>query len=109
MYGAGPARAAGGTPVPMFIACSGESLPSGSPIRRFSQPVRVDEPGSASSSSSMAEKCERLGTGKPEAWTHPSLPVLQSGSSGARAGCMPKNPSAATSWSLGMPMRGRAS
>ena len=31
MYGAGPASAAGGTPVPMFIACRGELSPSGQP------------------------------------------------------------------------------
>ena len=109
MYGAGPASAAGGTPVPMFIAWSGDPSPSGSPIRRLSQPVRVDDPGAASSSSSMAEKCERLGAGKPEAWTQPSLPELQSGSSGESAGCMPKKASAASSWSLGIAMRGRAS
>ena len=93
----------------MFMACNGEASPSGSPIRRLSQPVRVADPGAASSSASMAEKCERLGAGKPEAWTQPSLPVLQSGMSGASAGCMPKNPSAASSCSFGMPMRGRAS
>ena len=109
MYGAGPPSEAGGTPVPMLSACSGEVLASGSPISRLSQPVRVDDPGAASSSSSMAEKCERFGAGKPEAWTQPSLPVLQSGISGASAGCMPKKPSAAISCSRGIAILGRAS
>ena len=95
--GAGPASAAGGTPVPMFMACKGEASPSGIPIRRLSQPVRVVDPGAASSRASMAEKCERLGAGSPEAWTHPSLPVFHSGMRGASAGCMPKNASAARS------------
>ena len=109
MYGAGPARDAGGTPVPMFSAWAADVSPSGSPIRRLSQPVRVADPGSASSSSSMAEKCERLGAGKPEAWTQPSLPELQSGMSGASAGCMPKNPSGASREACGIAIFGRAS
>ena len=109
MYGAGPASDAGGTPVPMLSAWAGELSPSGSPIRRLSQPVRVADPGSASSSSSIAEKCERFGAGKPEAWTQPSLPVLQSGSSGASAGCMPKKPSGASREACGIAILGRAS
>ena len=35
---------------------------------RLIQPVRADEPGAASSTSSMAVKCERLATGNPTAW-----------------------------------------
>ena len=69
------------------------------------QPVepadRTDEPGSASSTSSIAAKCERFGAGSPVACTAASLPAVQSGSSGASAGCRPNMPSLASSTSDG--------
>ena len=74
-----PARRRSPTPKP----CSGERSPS-VPIRRFSQPTRVAEPGSASSTSSIAAKCERLGAGSPVACTAASLPA-STGAPAARA------------------------
>ena len=69
------------TPTP----CSGECR-SRVPTSRFSQPTRLLDPGSASSTSSIAEKCERLARGRPVAWTAASLPAFHRGSSGARFG-----------------------
>ena len=78
------------------------------PISRLSQPSRLVEPGFASSSCSIAEKCDRFRTGSPEAWTAATLPELHNGSSGAIAGCRPKKASLATSVSAGTAIRGRA-
>ena len=106
MIGSGPIMEVG-MPAPTASACRFE-LTSSLPTRRLSHPVRWAEPGSASSSSSIAAKCERLGAGSPVAWIAASLPALHSGTSGAIAGCMPKNPSVATSAPGWMPMPGRA-
>ena len=54
--------------------------------------TRIDEPGSASSTSSIAAKCERLGAGSPVAWTAASLPAFHNGSSGASVGVQPERP-----------------
>jgi hypothetical protein len=91
----------------MPSACSGE-LWLRVPTSRFSQPTRLLEPGSASSSSSIAEKCDRLGAGSPVAWTAAILPAFHSGSRGASLGCSPKNESAARSCAFGIAIRGRA-
>ncbi len=56
----------------------------------------------------MAEKCERFATGRPVACTAASRPEVHSGSSGASAGCSPKNPSRASSDSFGTAIPGRA-
>ena len=94
-------------PPPIWTASIGEPAPS-RPTSRLSQPTRAAEPGSASSTSSIAEKCERLATGSPVAWTAAILPAFHSGSSGASAGCSPNMPSLASSRSGGTAMRGRA-
>ena len=59
--------------------------------------MRVVDPGSASSTSSIAAKCDRLGAGRPVACTAASLPAVHIGSSGASAGCSPNMPSRASS------------
>ena len=40
-----------------------------------------------------SSKCDRVGSGDPQACTKPSAPDVHSGSSGASAGCRPKRPS----------------
>ena len=58
----------GRTPPPRLKPWSGER-PASVPISRLSQPLRALEPGSASSTASIAAKWERLGAGSPVAWT----------------------------------------
>ncbi len=58
-----------------WIASVGSTVPP-IPIIRLTQPRRALEPGSASSTSSIAEKWERLGTGRPTAWTAASSPAV---------------------------------
>ena len=94
--GSGPDTAATGTPPPNWIASIGEPVPL-RPMSRLSQPTRASEPGSASSTSSIAEKWERFGAGSPVAWTAAILPLVHHGSSGDSAGCRPKKPSLASS------------
>ena len=105
--GSGPYSEVGITPPPRLSPWSGE-LEASVPISRFSQPARVVEPGLASSTSSIAAKCERFGAGSPVACTAASLPAFQSGSSGARDGCSPNIASFASSRSEGIAIRGRA-
>ena len=93
--------------VPALNPCSGEE-PGVPPTSRLSQPTRALEPGSASSSSSIAEKCERLATGSPVAWKAATLPASHSGTSADIAGCRPNMPSLTSSRSAGTEMRGRA-
>ena len=95
--------------VPALNPWSGE-VPGVPLTSRLSHPTRSREPGSASSISSIAAKCERLATGSPVAWTVASLPAVQSGSRSDSAGCSPKKPSVApaSSDALGMAIRGRA-
>ena len=107
MNGAGPTSEPGGAPPPTPKACSGESIRS-APTSRLSQPTRASEPGSASSTSSIAEKWERLGAGSPVAWMAAMLPAFHQGSSGASSGCSPKKPSGTSSRSYGTAIRGRA-
>ena len=70
-----------------------EALERGAARRRADQPVQpaaaADEPGSASSTASIAAKWERLGAGRPVACTAASVPASHSGSSGASSGCRP--------------------
>ena len=94
-------------PEPMATPSIARSSPL-SPSSRLSHPERSAEPGAASSSSSIAAKCERLATGRPVACTAASSPASHIGTSGAKEGCRPKKPSLATSRSLGTAMRGRA-
>ncbi len=75
---------------------------------RLTQPRRTLEVGSASSISSIARKCDRLGTSIPTACTAASSPACHSHSSGCIAGCSPNIASAATRLAAGMPMVGRA-
>ena len=91
----------------MLRPCNG--LVSASvPTRRLSHPDRIDEPGLASSTSSMAAKCDRFGAGSPVACTAATLPAVQNGSNGSNAGCSPNIPSFASSTSGAMAMLGRA-
>ena len=105
--GSGPASAVIGTPPPNWMASIGVAV-SFCPTSRLSQPTRAEEPGSASSRSSIAEKCERFGAGSPVACTAAIEPALHHGSSGASAGCRPKKPSLASSRVDGTWMEGRA-
>ncbi len=73
-------------------AASRPCRPGSSPTSRFSQPIRALEPGSASSTSSIAEKCERLAMVSPAAWTAASVPAVHSGRSGAELGVQPEEP-----------------
>ncbi len=91
----------------MLTPWSGES-PSRPPSRRLSQPLRTLEPGLASSTSSMAAKCDRLATAMPVACTAASSPDCHIGSRGARLGCSPKKASLPSSLAAGTAMRGRA-
>ena len=103
----GPNKEDGGASPPTFMASSGELIAL-VPISRFSQPTRVEEPGFASSSSSIAAKCDRVGEGNPVACTAASLPAFHSGSSGFRLGCSPKKPSVASRALRGIAILGRA-
>lgn len=61
------------------------------PSQRFSQPVTIDlSPGAARSMKSCASKCERDGSGLPQACRRASAPAWYAGSNGAKAGCRPK-------------------
>ena len=105
--GCGPKREVGIMLEPALKPCSGAS-PGVVPISRLSQPTRAREPGSASSTSSMASKCDRLATGSPAACTVAICPAVHSGTRDAMAGCRPNMPSLTSSRSEGMPMLGRA-
>ncbi len=76
--------------------CTASSVPflGPRPIIRLIHPVRASDPGAASSTSSMAEKCERLATWRPVAWTAASSPEFHNGCSGAIEGCRPNIASA---------------
>ena len=87
--GTGPDISVGGTPFTRPTPWSGEPLAC-VPTRRLSQPTRALEPGRASSTSSIAEKWERLAVVSPVAWTAARLPAVHIGSNGASFGCRPK-------------------
>ena len=89
------------------MASLGSARPS-SPIMRFTQPRRVVDPGSASSTSSIAEKWDRFGTERPTACTAASSPAVNSHSSGCIWGWRPNIESGATSAFCGTAMVGRA-
>jgi hypothetical protein len=72
------------------------------------QPERAVEPGSASSTASIAEKCERLGTERPTAWMAASSWLSQSDWRGAMLGCSPNIESAPMSDGFGTEVFGRA-
>ena len=93
--------------LPSWTASVGSEPPS-RPIIRLTQPRRTLLPGSASSTSSMAEKCDRLGTGRPTACTAASSPESHSHESGDRFGCSPNISSAATRLFFGSARLGRA-
>ncbi len=72
--GAGPRKALAAVFEPSCVAWNGS--PSGRrPRTRSSHPVLSDEPGAARSISSIAEKCERLGSAMPTACTTPKSPA----------------------------------
>ncbi len=105
--GTGPMSSVGGGPEATPTPCSGEWWLS-VPISRLSQPTRWLDPGWASSTSSIAEKWDRLATVNPVAWIAARLPASHIGSSGASFGCRPNNESLARRRSFGMPIVGRA-
>jgi hypothetical protein len=105
--GAGPASAADGLVDPTSAAWKTEPG-ARSPTVRSSQPVRSVVPGAARSSSAMAVKCERDGSSWPTACTAARLPAVQSGSSGASAGCRPKMPVSGSRAPVGSPIVGRS-
>ncbi len=78
------------------------------PIIRLIQPLRASDPGAASSTSSIAEKCERLGTLRPVAWTAASSPDFHKNSSGSIEGCRPNVESAHNRAVFGTAVVGRA-
>ena len=72
---AGPTSEVGMVLVPALNPCSGD-VPGVPLTSRLSQPdARRCEPGSASSISSMAAKCDRLATGSPVACTAATMPA----------------------------------
>ncbi len=79
--GADPYSDVGTMPDPIWTPSNGLAHAS-RPIKRLIHPLRTCEPGSASSTSSMAEKWLRLGTGRPTAWTAANLPDTHSGRRG---------------------------
>ena len=79
-----------------------------SPIIRFSQPIRADEPASASSTASIAAKWLRLGAGMPTAWTAPKRPSFHIESTGSNSGCSPNMESLASRDLVGTARVGRA-
>ena len=105
--GAGPESIVGSTESVRWMASLG-SVRWFSPIIRLTQPRRATEPVSASSISSIAEKCERFGTGSPTACTAASWPEVNSHSSGFICGCRPHIASWATRDAFGTAMVGRA-
>jgi hypothetical protein len=86
--GAGPASTAAGMALPTRPRrTGGRRQPAQHPV----EPAGPDRgAGRGPFSSSIAEKCERLGAGWPTAWTAPNVPAFQNGSSGASAGFSPK-------------------
>ena len=83
----------GGTPFTRPTPWSGEPVGASRPAGSASRPGR-SSPGAASSTSSIAEKCERLAVVSPVAWIGGQLARRSTcGSSGASFGCSPKRPS----------------
>ena len=62
------------------------------PSTRSSQPVRSGDPGAARSISSIAEKCERLGSAIPTAWIMPRSPESKNGFSERHRGMKAEDP-----------------
>ncbi len=91
-------------------SCTASRVPSlvPSPIIRLIQPVRTEEPGSASSTSSMAAKCDRFAIGRPVAWMAASSLLSHSEVSGAIIGCSPNMESAQISEAFCTAVEGRA-
>ena len=91
-------------------SCTASSVPfmGPSPIIRLIHPLRASEPGAASSTSSIAEKCERLATRRPVAWMAASSPEFHRGSSGAIDGCRPNIGSAHSRALFATAVEGRA-
>ena len=84
-------------------------MPVGSdPMARSIQPVRIEVPRAARSSSSWAVKCERDFEGWPTAVTKPRVPLSHKGFSGASAGCRPNIESSLIACDAGMAIVGRA-
>ena len=104
---AGPVSAVVGKSMPTWTAFIG-SEPPPSPTIRLIQPVRAEEPGAASSTSSIAEKCDRLTTGSPVAWMAASSPDCQYLASGCIDGCSPNIESLQISEAAGTAVVGRA-
>jgi len=93
---AGPTeQAANGVPVPE------------TPAIRSIQPVRRSDPGAARSISSMASKCDMVGSCCPTAWTNASWPASHSGTRSESAGCIPNVASSWVSCEAGIAIVGR--
>ncbi len=97
-----------GVIVELMCTASVASSPVFIPIIRFTQPTRCAEPGSASSISSIAAKCDRFGWFMPTAWTAANLPEFHQGISGASCAFRPNIASFASSGALGSASLGRA-
>ncbi len=105
--GVGPPISAGAIALPMWTA-SATVADVPRPTMRLTQPLRSAEPGSASSTSSIASKCDRLGTGRPTAWTAAISPDCHSQPSGASFGWSPNIGPACSSDVVGTRSRGLA-
>ncbi len=90
-----------------WTASVGPTMPP-APIIRLTQPRRSLEPGLESSISSIALKCERLGTSRPTACTAAIFRAFQSGRSGAILGCSPNIASPASTEVFETANEGRA-
>jgi hypothetical protein len=102
-----------GTSDPNATARNGVRAQSGQAISsacnaRFSHPSTVAFiPGVPDSIKSCASKCDREGSGDPEACTIAKCFWSHNGFSGAIAGCSPKNPSRSMTAFCGIPIFGR--
>ncbi len=105
--GAGPASSAGMLEVFIWTASIASGAVS-SPIIRFTHPWRSEEPGAASSISSIAAKCERFGVGRPTACTAAISPRCHNQARADRSGCRPNIASGSTRLVEGTAIRGRA-
>ncbi len=103
----GPVIDRGSAPEPTCVAVNADETPVRSRTRS-SHPVRRLEPGAARSSSSWAEKCERVASGVPTSWTSAIWPASHSGLRAFSPGCMPKTELTWVTADTGRPMPGRS-
>ena len=94
-------------PEPMWTPSLGELVAS-RPSVRFSHPERLASPGLASSTSSIASKCDRFGHRQADRGDRGHPLVSQRPARGASAGCSPNIASRLISEAVGTSMVGRA-